>query len=970
MRDWKSTDSNTDNAVGYSFSVRLRALYHENQLKIKKLESRLARKEANEKLEKDSDGQNLKKELSGLSESSKTSSNDRVSGNKAPFIKASSEMEEIEYVPRAINIENTQRQKEVDDSNATITAINASTEIPVRARSLSRGAGPASLGQNFGLYRTQSQGMQKNEIPIEKNVNVGFGDQNINVKSNAGTEIVSSDFTGHRRGLSAPASSAVRIWIDSPAEASIWEEQEESHEQNLDQTSNNGTIGPNCSKILSRDSSIMVASMGNSRQQYVHSSRTSTAIPITRRTRTFSCVSSVSNQPQIFIPERSSRYSQSNASISRESEAQRSSVLKFTRRISSVSMIKDYTLPAISPEQKDPEETRAGLIRALLAPEDVEIAQMQWALQAQQQQQDVDLDLEALKQDLEHAKSPSLFHINWSNESPQTWISYLGVFALFIFSYVLCVQMISKRFMSFGDCTLLTWEMAPLAIILIGWFFMVGPWLVWYLSFVQDDTFGIRRDLISGTIGGAICTVMAIFWIAVFPSQLSQDVVFAIQKFWQFHNWAIFELFISHIASIVIPLTNSHEIHLFHELLAKIIPAKLSHSQLMLSTSSTSTRLPQISSKRLEELGGWILFAETLDDEAIFTSFKNFTVRDFCSENPLFYQEYRKLMEKVKNAFENNDQSAKYDHLASVQSQNHSPIETKWVLTEEFRSLKSKKDNDSPEPENKTYPVYNYNKRKSLVYFNNKFKSFLGKKAKVDNIEDGTGLSGSSTSKISNKEITLSQGNQSFEKNIPEMQSKNNSANKFGSLSQTSNSPPNFPDQQIHPQTASTKNPVLGNEIENFWEGTEYIGTGKVMFTTNTVPKQIPLPVREPQQKSPVSSLPKLTTAKVATIASSYGSLLIPLKVKEDYKNFYSTFIANNSPLKVNLSARIQDEISRQFPDSSAGGTVKAILPLVSVFDEAKNEVLASMYKCSFLKFVAAEERGILKEKIKSIRKR
>ncbi|KAJ1555035.1 hypothetical protein HK096_010028 [Nowakowskiella sp. JEL0078] len=396
----------------------------------------------------------------------------------------------------------------------------------------------------------------------------------------------------------------------------------------------------------------------------------SNSLPSQRRNRTTSCILNMS-------AERSDSRncglttSSSSGSISSKIDnntPRASNSMPVLRTVS----IKKHILPTLSSisNSVNPELARAELIKTLLSPEDVKIAQSQWALLRE-------------VSDIELAASPTIFFINWTKENAKSWIGYLGISALFLFSYVLCIQLISQQYMEFGnECTLFTVEMSPLLVGLVIWFFILSPVFVRVLSLFEEDTFGIRTDLITGAICGVICTVMAIIWIFVFPFEGYTKSDLKIQQYWRFENWTIVELLASHVTSLVIPLASSHGFHPIQQLNSLILNREAqSQIKTALTGSNKQTdRLPQISASKLEHLGGWTLFAATLDDEGLFESFKQFAVRDFCAEKPIFYQEYRKLMQKVNDTIEIELSNSSNVKRNEVQGETHNTLQKKYTV--------------------------------------------------------------------------------------------------------------------------------------------------------------------------------------------------------------------------------------------------------------------------------------------------
>ncbi|KAJ3010751.1 hypothetical protein HKX48_007217, partial [Thoreauomyces humboldtii] len=78
----------------------------------------------------------------------------------------------------------------------------------------------------------------------------------------------------------------------------------------------------------------------------------------------------------------------------------------------------------------------------------------------------------------------------------------------------------------------------------------------------------------------------------------------------------------------------------------------------------------------------------------------------------------------------------------------------------------------------------------------------------------------------------------------------------------------------------------------------------------------------------------------------------------EDYRTLYTTFIHPSAPLRVHLSSRVAEDIEKQVGEGSR------VLPLVSVFDEARNEVLVNLFEM-FPRFLDVERDGCVRKFLK-----
>ena len=87
----------------------------------------------------------------------------------------------------------------------------------------------------------------------------------------------------------------------------------------------------------------------------------------------------------------------------------------------------------------------------------------------------------------------------------------------------------------------------------------------------------------------------------------------------------------------------------------------------------------------------------------------------------------------------------------------------------------------------------------------------------------------------------------------------------------------------------------------------------------------------------------------------SISNLPIPAVLASDFRRIFRTFIRPGAALQLNLPAHLVRQLTQQL-----GGREEGNLPLISVFDPVRTEVLAMMFQ-SFLKFVEEEKEGCLK---------
>ncbi|KAI8799899.1 hypothetical protein BJ742DRAFT_107464 [Cladochytrium replicatum] len=653
----------------------------------------------------------------------------------------------------------------------------------------------------------------------------------------------------------------------------------------------------------------------------------------------------------------------------------------------------------------DPEAARSDLITMLLSPQDVELAQAQWALQsAGHKRNEGELNDQNPGLGVEHAMAvlgypaghfraisdtpsaldiaggPTLLVIDWKQEDARSWLGYLGMVSIFVFAYLLVVQLVSLRFQNFGICVVQSWEMGPLLVI---WFLLIAPTIMVLLFRLGDDAHGIRKDLFATSVVGAVSIACAIVWMVLLPTKSEVDE-FVVGHIWNVGNWPLIIMLSSHTTSVVVPLIASSEEAIrhfwFHYVSRHFVtpedraavgnPRSRSRSQSAvrgLQKSETPgygfgpERLQQVNPAHVEELGGWTLFAMVMDDVDAFDAFKRFAVRDFCAEKPMFYQEYRKLMTKVREAMTAPVTSSPFGRLmiSIPPSQNSganwrmsffsnsfvtdrgstSLAPPKGKLVRQLSSSRSDGSTASNAMDPQMYPVFDYSEKRWIAPLAKQWR-------KVVRLVAGPNVQMSAIGSTETKRgITRDSERAPEGANSDEWTSQVNHGDPT-----VNQDPPNLETYRV----AGVIIPITATQPTS----TGFAASLSQSQSISTSPCDAAGPRRRSPSETPEGVVP-YTMNQSTQFSAAYGSMLILPTLKEDYRRFFRTFISQDSPLQVTLTPRLVDEISRQFPGS--GGAAVKKLPLVSVFDEAKNEVLGGLYKTTFLKFVSEEEYGLLK---------
>ncbi|KAJ3183903.1 hypothetical protein HDU87_006021 [Geranomyces variabilis] len=472
----------------------------------------------------------------------------------------------------------------------------------------------------------------------------------------------------------------------------------------------------------------------------------------------------------------------------------------------------------------------------------------------------------------------------------------LFIVTLIVLVYVGVVLTSSTQYspspMSF-TCKIASWEMTPV-LIAFGGFLMIGcPVLCWWL-WNYNDTYGIRRDLIVFGMAGTIVGIAYSVQQVLVPTGMNYgDMTFRL--YFGASNWPVIGVAVGHLTSIFFPLLNSYNIHPtrpISDMLQQLyrsasrdsnasdpatggttvalkgstdaVPSipNSSPAPRRVSASPPATRRKSTGgSKRARKAVTWTLFQSVLDDPLCFEAFKAFAARDFAAEAPLFYQEYKKLMEKVR----------------AEDGPPRPPLRA-----------------ETPPPAGSTYRMHSFLQQESAILEH--LPGALNRNAAT-----------------SNDSVRV----------------------KYPIFDFTDSTGASLAGRFIHAVTrgkyGSNTNTRLGSS------STRRSRNSGFLFGSRSEPTLVAPPV-----------------------AASAGGLLIPASLREDYRTLCRTFIASGAPLKISLSPRVVEEIAKQVGEESR------MLPLVSVFDEARNEVLAVMYEM-FER--ASEEDADLRARVRRIRR-
>ncbi|KAI9091708.1 hypothetical protein DFS34DRAFT_688442 [Phlyctochytrium arcticum] len=462
-----------------------------------------------------------------------------------------------------------------------------------------------------------------------------------------------------------------------------------------------------------------------------------------------------------------------------------------------------------------------------------------------------------------------------SDDEPNQRLAYILIAVMIVvIAYLTVVTIFSKPFSVAPfqyECTMAAWEMIPVLATMVGFFMLACPALCWWL-WKDNDTYGIRRDLIAFAISGTFVAVMYGIEQTMFPSGRNYGET-PLRLYFAASNWPVLGVAVGHITSIFLPLLRSYDcdplafIGRYFQRLYRA-PSRESNNESDASNEKLDgpvrrkpAKKPTARAKKMANAtpGTWALFASVLDDPESFEAFTDFSARDFAAENPLFYQEYRALMEKVRVA------------------QSPSPGEGRLL-----QGITTGVAEEPPAPALQREPSSSQTP---------------GRVPKS--------LFQTSTSKL-------------------------DMSDKYPVFDFTTRPERTWKDKVI----ARMRNPLTGGGLAQ----SSRVGS---LFGIHS-------------RSQPILAPPP--------VAISEGGLLIPPHLKEEFRAFHRTFIAEGAPLAVNLPERMVEEITKQVGDGSR------VLPLVSVFDEARTEVLNAMYDV-FPRFLEVERDGVIKKLLRSAAK-
>ncbi|KAI9363675.1 hypothetical protein BD770DRAFT_440130 [Pilaira anomala] len=186
---------------------------------------------------------------------------------------------------------------------------------------------------------------------------------------------------------------------------------------------------------------------------------------------------------------------------------------------------------------------------------------------------------------------------------------------------------------------------------LVGVYFVViVPFVIWYLR-KDEDAHGLRKEIWIAVAVGIPCSIVCIIWQSVFEYP-SYGKHVRERMFFGSSNWLIILTTTNHVTSIVLPMFKTLKLEgpngnrtSKEGVCRKVWLRKMFYKQ---------TRNSTVELVHLTASGGhnWELtmesLARALSDLEQLAILKSWAVKDFTVENILFFEEYRRLINDVK----------------------------------------------------------------------------------------------------------------------------------------------------------------------------------------------------------------------------------------------------------------------------------------------------------------------------------
>ncbi|KAF1800446.1 hypothetical protein V8B55DRAFT_1599753 [Mucor lusitanicus] len=241
-------------------------------------------------------------------------------------------------------------------------------------------------------------------------------------------------------------------------------------------------------------------------------------------------------------------------------------------------------------------------------------------------------------------------------------LSLLVILVITLPAEVMAMQAYGMCYVRWGSTLLVT-----LYAFFIG---ILVPFMLWYLR-NNSDSHGIRTEVWVDAIVGIPFFILYLVWF-VLNLYDSEALSIYISKTYGPGNWVIFFTITAHFCSVVFPiiayLPIENRVWLwcqckYRKALCRLqrlahcgSPPKQADTEEAMTAASI---IPELSMESLER---------TLADPEMIHQLQDLAIRDFSSENVIFYEKYLKLEEKFKNEF-----------VHHMDNANHSSTSKNWI---------------------------------------------------------------------------------------------------------------------------------------------------------------------------------------------------------------------------------------------------------------------------------------------------
>jgi hypothetical protein len=241
--------------------------------------------------------------------------------------------------------------------------------------------------------------------------------------------------------------------------------------------------------------------------------------------------------------------------------------------------------------------------------------------------------------------------------------NYVLIMPYIVYCLSLCVILIITvpteitSMQKYGQC-LEKWGASILVALYAIFIGGVAPFTLWYLR-NNSDAHGIRTEIWIDAVIGIPFFVLYIIWFTII--QPTASMLFYVNKAYGPSNWVVFFTIVTHTITVVIPLIdyvlieNKHWTHarrkvksIYNRITkqprydsAAPVPLHVEQQRDQESEAAIATTIivPELSMESLER---------TMTDPDMMNILQDLAIRDFSSENLLFYENYLKLEEKFK----------------------------------------------------------------------------------------------------------------------------------------------------------------------------------------------------------------------------------------------------------------------------------------------------------------------------------